>query len=332
MSDAARERELLRRYWHAAAYADALETGPVAITILDEPVVLARIDGAPVATVDRCPHRGAPLSGGDVVDRPDGQCLRCPYHALHFNGSGRAVHLPAAASDRLPSRLDLDLLPCVEQYGIIWLSLDAEPLGSIPPWGAFDNPGGARFQMVPEAWHAMPSRIAENFNDLAHFATVHAATFGDAATPEVPAESIEVDDDNTTIRHEVVMRQLDRVTLDGPLVPIDASYSYTHSMPFSTELRIHFDDDRTEWIQMTSTPVSATTSMVFQQSARNFDVDGDLDAWRDFQASVNDEDRRLLETIRPAQIALDGSGSLEVALSVDTFTITYRRLWRELLS
>jgi vanillate O-demethylase monooxygenase subunit len=330
--DQAAEHRLLRRYWYAAAYSSALEAGPVAITILGEPVVVVRLDDTVVAARDRCPHRGAPLSAGFIAKRPEGQCLVCPYHGLHFGRTGAAVHLPARPGDRLPARADLELFRCIERHGIVWVSLDPNPLGTVPDFGTYDDPAHATFQLEPEPWRVMASRIAENFNDLAHFPIVHAATFGDAGNPEVPIESIEVADDATTIRHGLLMHQLDRVTIDGPAVPIDVEYSYTHTMPFSTELSIEFGPNRLEWIQISATPTGPTSALVFQQNARNFDLDGDLEGWRDFQAAVNDEDRRLLETLWPARIALDGSDSSEVSLAVDAFTIAYRRLWRTLLA
>jgi vanillate O-demethylase monooxygenase subunit len=329
--DDAREQALLRRYWYAASYSSALGAGPVSVTILGEDIVIVRLDGELVASRDQCPHRGAPLSGGIVVNHEGGECLRCPYHALHFDGTGAAVHLPGAPGDRLPSRVNLALLPCEERHGIVWVCLDAAPLGDIPAWPAFDRPDVARFQSDLEVWQAMPSRISENFNDLAHLSIIHAATFGDASNTAVPAETLTVSDDGHTITHSVTMPQLDRQTHDGPLVPVRVAYTYVHAMAFSTELCIQYDDVRTEWIQMTATPLTATSALVFQQSARNFDIDGDIAAWREFQITVNGEDRDLLEVLKPKRIAIDGSESGEIALSVDAFTIAYRRLWRQVL-
>jgi phenylpropionate dioxygenase-like ring-hydroxylating dioxygenase large terminal subunit len=324
------EQRILGRYWHAAAYSSALDAGPVSVVIVGEPIVVVRLDGEAIAARDQCPHRGAALSSGRVVERSS-ECLVCPYHGMHFDSAGRAVHLPARTSDRLPSRLNLDLLRCVEQHGIVWVSLAGDPVGSPPDWRSYDDPANAHFQLGLENWPVMASRVAENFNDVAHFATVHAATFGDADPRDIATETIDITGAGV-IRHELPMYQLDRVTLDGPLVPIKAEYSYVHTMPFSSELRITFDEERVEWIQLSATPIGPTSALIFQQNVRNFDLDGDLEAWADFQAAVNAEDRDLLTTIRPARISLDGSDANEVALSVDVFTIAYRRLWSELIA
>ena len=57
--------EALRGYWHPVAYVSELaDGGPLPLTLLDEPLVLARIDGAVSAFRDICVHRGTALSLG----------------------------------------------------------------------------------------------------------------------------------------------------------------------------------------------------------------------------------------------------------------------------
>ncbi|MEP1124299.1 MAG: Rieske 2Fe-2S domain-containing protein [Ilumatobacter sp.] len=327
--------DLARRYWHAVAFESALDEGPVAVRVLGEDLVVARVGDDLVAAPDRCPHRGASLSRGHVGVSPGGtSCLVCPYHALHFAADGTAVHLPARPESRLPERLALSTLPVRAVHGLVWASLDPEPLGVLPDWSAFDVAGRARFQLGPHPWAAQASRITENFNDLAHFATVHAVTFGDADNTVIPP--VELFAEGDVIEHGVRMHQLDRVTLDGPLVSAEVAYHYTHVMPFASELVITYAPDRIEWIQVAITPATrldaeVQESLVFQQNARDFDLEGDIAGWSDFQAEVNEEDRHVLETVRPARISPDGSDVDEIALGFDTFTTAYRRRWKTTL-
>ncbi|MFK8025129.1 MAG: Rieske 2Fe-2S domain-containing protein [Ilumatobacter sp.] len=334
-----------RRYWHAVGFEAQLADGPFGVTVLDEPIVVARLGDELLAAADRCPHRSSQLSTGDVRVAPSGAaCLVCPYHALHFDESGRATHLPARPDDRLAERLDLTVYPITVEHGMVWVSLDPDPIGGIPDWSAYGQPETIGFQLGPEPWATMPSRIVENFNDLGHFATVHAETFGasdDPALVTVPPARVDVTGSGgaggpTGLDHVVEMYQLDRVTLDGPLVPILAEFAYRHVFPFVTELRITYAPDRVEWIQVAFTPVSslaadAPRSLVFQQNVRNFDLDGEIDPWHDFQAAVNAEDREILEVLRPAVIGVDGTGADEATLSFDDVTVAYRRLWRDLI-
>ncbi|MFD3685399.1 Rieske 2Fe-2S domain-containing protein [Nocardiopsis sp. NPDC058631] len=59
------------------------------------PVVVARTGHSVSALLGTCPHMGAPLAEGEVVDG----CVRCPWHGSEFRlGSGTVVHGPATAS------------------------------------------------------------------------------------------------------------------------------------------------------------------------------------------------------------------------------------------
>lgn len=334
---AAPEDAVLARRWLAVGYATELDQGPMAARLLGRDLVIVRLDGRLLAAPDRCPHRGARLAPGEITPGPDGrECLVCPYHGLHFDAEGAPVVLPARPTDRLPGRLALATLPVQERHGIVWVSLSTDPVGEPPDWSAYDEPDRLRFQLQPDVWEAMPSRIVENFNDLAHFATVHAGTFGDPAHPEVPV--IELEGAGDEIHHHVLMHQLDRVTLDGPLVPVRVRFSYVHRFPLATELIIDYDEHRTEWIQMVVSPVGPTTSLVLQQNIRNFELDGDVQAWHDFQAAVNLEDKSVLEGLTPRRQPVDGRANDnepaadEVALNVDAFTTAYRRRWTAALS
>ena len=62
----------MRNCWYVAAWDHEIEDRPLGRILLNEPVVLYRkADGTPVALEDRCVHRQAPLSLGEVVPRAD---------------------------------------------------------------------------------------------------------------------------------------------------------------------------------------------------------------------------------------------------------------------
>ena len=48
-------------------------------------------DGVLGCVVDQCTHRGAALSAGKV----SGDCIRCPFHALSFDKTGKCTFIPA---------------------------------------------------------------------------------------------------------------------------------------------------------------------------------------------------------------------------------------------
>jgi len=58
----------LRNQWYTAATSAELGDKPLARTICNEPLVIFRSGNGNVAVLtDRCPHRKAPLSSGEVV-------------------------------------------------------------------------------------------------------------------------------------------------------------------------------------------------------------------------------------------------------------------------
>ncbi len=83
---------VLARSWHVVASIDELpEEALVARTllpgVLDEPLLLGRIDGGVRGWSAVCTHRAAVLE-------PHGEGARCPYHGRRFTGAGRCVTAP----------------------------------------------------------------------------------------------------------------------------------------------------------------------------------------------------------------------------------------------
>jgi phenylpropionate dioxygenase-like ring-hydroxylating dioxygenase large terminal subunit len=187
---------VLRWYWYAVAQSSDVALGPLAVTVLGEPLALwSTADGVLTATRDRCPHREAPLSLGQVVESG----LQCPYHGWTFGASGACVRIlsriPSAPSERAsPSTACLATIHATERYGLAWVSLDA-PVADIPAM-AYD--GHAQFRRINtpvEVWRVSATRMADNFMDIAHVPWVHTGTFGRAQSTEVPTLMLEQLDD-----------------------------------------------------------------------------------------------------------------------------------------
>src|SRR5688572_116549 len=85
------ERPLIRNAWYCAAWSDEVGQDLLARRILDTPVLLYRtLAGKPVALLDVCPHKLAPLSLGVRV----GDSVQCGYHGLEFDCTGKCVRNP----------------------------------------------------------------------------------------------------------------------------------------------------------------------------------------------------------------------------------------------
>ena len=305
------------------ARSDAIDDGPVGVMLLGRPLVVFRSAGQACAATDRCPHRGSPLSMGSYDD----DCLVCPYHGLRYSADGRCVGFPSRPDARLPKRLSLETVHTRESHGLVW-ACAGEPASEVPPdWGFYDRPDVQTVQIGPVRWLASASRVAENFNDIAHFSTIHRVTFGPSDRPVAPQEVTATEGGFTS---SVGVYQQYRNTLDGSVEEIEAAYRYDFTFPFSCELTITYPDGEIECIQLSALPESATSSLVFQQSARTNLGNDPVEPWRDFQAAVNEEDRVICEALQPREVPfrLDNTG--EVALPTDAFSIAYRRLWKSL--
>ena len=317
------ELDVLRRHWHPVARSDAIDDGPVGVVLLGQPLVVFRSGGQACAATDRCPHRGSPLSLGAYDD----DCLVCPYHGLRYAADGRCVGFPARPDARLPKRLTLDTLRTTERHGLVWACLDEPATDDPPDWGFYDRPDTQTFQIGPVRWEASASRVAENFNDIAHFSTIHRVTFGPSDRPVAPQKIVATE---TGFTSTVGVFQQYRNTLDGSVEEVEAAYRYDFTFPFSSMLTITYPDGEIECIQLSALPESAASSLVFQQSART-NLGGDpLEPWQDFQAAVNEEDRVICEALRPREVPFTLANADEVALPTDAFSIAYRRLWKSL--
>ena len=117
--------EFLRNCWYVAAWAHELIDGKLlARTILEQPLVLYKGDsGRAVALDDRCCHRGARLSNG----RLEGDCVRCMYHGLKFDGSGACVQIPG--QDVIPRGMGVRSYPIVERDSLVWIWMGAADAG-----------------------------------------------------------------------------------------------------------------------------------------------------------------------------------------------------------
>jgi nitrite reductase/ring-hydroxylating ferredoxin subunit len=108
----------VQRQWFAVALSRTVTQKPVRVFLLGYPFALARLDGGAVAALqDRCPHRGVPLSDGQVI--PKG--LSCRYHGWTFDQSGRCTLMPGTEHADSIAEIRVPSLLVVERDGLIWV-------------------------------------------------------------------------------------------------------------------------------------------------------------------------------------------------------------------
>ena len=166
----------VRNCWYVAAWDHELKSSElISRTVINEPVAIYRAsDGALVAMEDRCCHRFAPLSKG----RLEGDDLRCMYHGLKFDRTGRCIEIPG--QDMIPRTACVKTYPVVAKHSWIWLWM-GDPAKAdealIPPAVGLDDPDWTLGygHMDYDANYLL---INDNLTDFTHLSYVHANSFG----------------------------------------------------------------------------------------------------------------------------------------------------------
>jgi phenylpropionate dioxygenase-like ring-hydroxylating dioxygenase large terminal subunit len=166
----------LRNCWYVAAWDHELIDGRlVARTLLGDHVLLYRGDnGSVVALQDRCPHRGALLSKG----RREGDSVRCMYHGLRFDVTGRCTQIPG--QDMIPPKMRVRSYPIVERHHLVWIWMGDPALADAEAITDYPYLGDPRWKGIPDYLHydANYLLIVDNLSDFAHLAFVHTKTLG----------------------------------------------------------------------------------------------------------------------------------------------------------
>lgn len=165
----------LKNCWYVAAWNYEIEDGLVSRTIINEPIVLYRkTDGSIAALQDRCCHRSAPLS----IGRKEGDSVRCMYHGLKFNESGKCIEIPG--QDTIPAQACVRAFPVVEQHSWVWVWMGdpakADP-ALIPPAVSLDDTDWI-FRSGSIDYEANYQLVNDNLLDFSHLFFLHKDSFG----------------------------------------------------------------------------------------------------------------------------------------------------------
>lgn len=173
--------------WYMAAWSSEVTDKPFARTICNEKIVFFRdrASNKIAALHDRCCHRGAAMSLGEITDAG----LQCGYHGATFNCQGSCVDIPAQA--KIPSKFRIRHFEVEEQDEIIWVWIGDPALAD-------------RSKILPYPYHNQPDQwphkshmyhvkadfrlLIENLMDLTHLAYVHKTTIGGNAKAHVEAK------------------------------------------------------------------------------------------------------------------------------------------------
>ena len=329
----------LRNSWYVVAWSRDLVDKPLAITVMDEPLVVFRDpDGRAAVLEDHCPHRHLPLSMGCAARGG----IQCGYHGMVFDRDGRCIEVPSQSA--IPPRARVRSYPAEEQFGWIWAWMGdvaaADP-ALIPDFSELTAPDQ---RAVGRTTHVAANYrlVTDNLMDLSHVGYDHQSTIGN---PEFTAKGR-----LTSSRSANGVRVL-RLVDDVPPPP---TYVLTGRLPVGKNIdrwqriefvapafvRIHvggkeagtgaLDGDYAGglgwWVMNAMTPETANTTQYFWAAVRDYALDdpavdelylGQVGAAFAEDKVVLEAQQRVLDT-RP--------DSWDLALKSDAGSIEARRV------
>lgn len=176
----------LRRYWQPIYISADLAPGwSVPVRILHRDLTLYRGESGRAFVVGpKCAHRGVQLSAGIV----EGDCIRCPYHAWQYDGSGQCTEQPDTPN-AFADKVRIPSYPVVERLGLIFVYFGDGAPPPAPSYPEFEDRPGA-FQHMNVFYDHNYFQHLENAVDEAHIPVLHKLSPYEAIA-EVPRISAE---------------------------------------------------------------------------------------------------------------------------------------------
>ena len=311
----------LARCWHPVARLCDVGPAPMKAVLLDEQLVIYRINEQIVAAKDVCPHRGVPLTLGFH----DEHGIICPYHGLRFGEDGRCNRIPSSPNQPVPAKLNLINFPVEVRFGLVWVCLapDADNPAALPQMPHWDDAGFQQITCPPFDVAGFAGRQVEGFLDVAHFAWVHSETFADPGNQEVPPYNPVETEYGFAVDYWSSVSNFAAGSDQQAPEGFQWLRHFEMHLPFTATLTVHFPDAARLVIMNAASPVSARKTRMFAPIARNFDLHIPVEEVHAFNHRVFEEDRLMGETQMPERLPLDLT--LEAHIPADRSSIAYRR-------
>ncbi|MGB3509549.1 MAG: Rieske 2Fe-2S domain-containing protein [Microcoleaceae cyanobacterium] len=166
-----------RNCWYPVTFIQDLPRNrPYSFSLYDEPLVLFRNqEGQLICLSDRCPHRAAKLSDGQIIDGK----IECLYHGWQFGSGGECLHIPQLPADgKIPAKACVQSFFVVEKQGIVWMWAGEANVADeklIPTVTDLDNPTVVSSDYMLDLPYDQTYFI-ENAIDPSHLYISHEAT------------------------------------------------------------------------------------------------------------------------------------------------------------
>lgn len=216
------------RFWHPVLASSALRQRPARVTVGARDYALFRSEsGAPAALLDRCAHRFAPLTKGQVVRGR----IECPYHGWSFapDGSARSPARGSLTNCNVPS------MRAIERHGYVWIADEGADEAAMPEV-RFGRP--FEFMGAFSTLFAAPLHVClDNFSEDEHTPWVHTRLGWDARDAGSVRFEASNFDDRTEVRYRAPQR--DNLAM--------RAFGITAGAAFCNDWVTRFDPVRTDY-------------------------------------------------------------------------------------
>jgi phenylpropionate dioxygenase-like ring-hydroxylating dioxygenase large terminal subunit len=311
--------------WFAIATSDEIGAALVGRRILGRSLVLFRQTSGEIAALDdRCSHRAAPLSTGQLVDDQ----VVCPYHGFTYAANGVCVRVPSQR--HVPYGARVRSYPIREEPPFVWIWL-GNPVRS----GSADPPDLPWLR--ESGWKTLGGsmQIAANYMllhdnalDRTHFPYVHPHRIHRGYVEDPPPLQIEVAETTVSYTRTFTPAPLADWQHEATGLPADGQYTQRETGTFVSPA-MHVDmmdilapgegDEvyRSVFIRA-FTPIDAANTLILWRAARNFALDDEsvTERLREVHEGTMREDQPLLETIQanaPGRIGYGVSAAADAA-------------------
>lgn len=275
---------------------------PISVLLLDQPLVVARLDGEVAVMEDCCRHFQTALSLGSVEHNACGtQVLRCKYHGWAFDKSGECVEIPQLNKDRrIPGDAKVQSYPVVIKHGIIWTKMENGSSCFVP-----DIPGQAEegLHVLPTQvtrWDCSAVRMILSALDDYHFAFLHEGVLGDRSHPEAPERTISRVENSLLSRFSVV-QPANITNAPTGYVGDEVKVDYTMRVDMPNIISLTKRNPLGAYVVWFATcPRSIRQTDVFWTVARSYDLEpGSDERVIQMESMIQSQDRPIIASQRP---------------------------------
>jgi phenylpropionate dioxygenase-like ring-hydroxylating dioxygenase large terminal subunit len=330
----------VKRAWYVASFSRELTTKPIHRQLLGQHVALFRdSNGTARALSAICPHRGANLGQGRVIDGT----LQCPFHGWRFNGEGRCIRIPSQTEGvPVSDKAVVGTYPVREQQGFIFLWMDpaVAPTHEPKTYDFFEDKFARGRQTNPTMiYEASFLNVVENALDGAHLPFVHIQSVGLNQDPVDPPIKISLDANGRGFEGKAERSRAadSRPLRNAGLFNRIVGYAPMRKTLFRFDLGgfVYFDteymNDTREVILAFITPLDAQKTWFFAESVRTRGLNplGDY-VQRRFMHHLLTEDEKAVTLLLPPAAGVGGLPH-PVFVSADKQTVAFRKVYGDAL-